>query len=386
MQSVYQQYYTSVRGCGSFVALCLSVAAAAGGALPQDPILNVRVADADGGSAELRLLEDARATAIRFDNWLGTRPVDAIVLDRVPWYDPRVGTAADSTIFIPHRWLAPDEDRADERALIAGMAQLYWQAGVDIAAGTFAAGIRQYVVTRAIHEQLLGVNHFTLRFFGGFVGHVIRPLPLSTFPQDPRPPVRRFDELRGGSAVWRIVDALYTLERYLGWPAVQHAVMIWLRSPARDVAAFDTALWRATAQDAGWFTAAAFSPAVRYDYGVVELTTTALAAGHYAYENAVTIGRFGDGVFPIDVAVVFADGTRIHERWDGGGTTVSYHYSSQAPATAVVVDPDSVLLLDADRRNNAHVVTAPLHVPALRWTMQWATWLQDALVTVTALL
>jgi hypothetical protein len=384
----YRLYYTPVRGLGWSIAACtLLVAAWTGGQAVQSPALDVRSAATSDPSAAADLSDEARAVAARLERWLDARALRELTIQHVPWYDPRVGTAEQSTVFVPTRWLAPDGDRAASRALIAGMTQRYWQRDGAPAGDRLSDGLRQYIATRAINEQLVGVNHFTAVLFGGFVTHVIRPVPLSLLPQDPRPPVRRFPELSATPETTRIVDAIYTLERYLGWPVVQLAVSEWLRSPTRSVNAFDDSIRGATAHDVRWFTSGAFNPGVNYDYAVTELTT-GLAAGGAAprYETALTIARLGDGIFPVDVAVVFADGSRVRERWDGRASNASFRYGSQASAVAAVVDPDLVLLLDRDRRNNAQVLSAPVHVPAVRWTVQWAVWLQDALLAATALL
>jgi hypothetical protein len=45
------------------------------------------------------------------------------------------------------------------------------------------------------------------------------------------------------------------------------------------------------------------------------------------------------------------------------------------------IDPDRVLLLDANRSNNSRLVDAPAASTATRWSLTWLVWLQDQLLT-----
>lgn len=330
------------------------------------------------------LLAEAREAAERFDAWLQPRSLDALRIEEVPWFDRRAGTLMDGRLLVPRKWLASSRDRAASRALITALSEWYFEGGAGRIGGVVSDGIRQYVATRAIHQQLVTAHYFCLNWFGGFVTHAIRSIELSRLPQDPRPPVRRFAEVTQRLDTERVVDAMFTLERYIGWPAVQHAVADWLHSADRSVQDFDNSLWRATAQDLRWFTSAAFDARVRYDYAVTTLSTIRNPEGRY--ETTVTVTRAGNGIFPVDVETTFADGIRLRDRWVGHEQSVSFKYTSRSAATAAVVDPDLVLLLDEHRANNARVLEAPVHVPAIRWTLQWAIWLQDVLLTTTALM
>lgn len=326
--------------------------------------------------------EVAGAATTRFDAWFTTKADVPAAIAYVPWYDPRVGTASSSHLVVPQRAFGSPRERVQERALIAALATLYVPASRGGGEDILTDGIRQYIALRAIHEQLVGAHSFEVRLFGGFASHVIRSVEMSRLPQNPQPPIRDLPELSADPTVRRIVDALYTLERYVGWPALQYVVSRWAQS-TRTAADLDNLLWQATAQNFEWFTRAAMQNQAEYDYAVTELTTSGAGT---EYQSQLLVARLGDGWFPVDVETIFADGTRLRERWDGRAANVTFAYRSRTRPVAAIVDPDRVLLLDNVRGNNSKVLEAPLHIDAVRWTLQWAIWLQDALLMTTALI
>ena len=318
----------------------------------------------------------------RLDHWVRPSPVDVVTIVEAPWYDDGVATASDARVVVSSKWLAGARDRASSRALVVGLSKLYWNRG--IASGVVSAGVRDYVATRVIHDQFSGNHYFTVDLLGGFATHVVRPVMLTRNAHDERPPVRRFPEASHDPAVRRIVDALFTLERYIGWPTLQYGITVWLSSdaPTDDVASLTASLERASGRNLQWFTAAAFDAGRQFDYAIQDLSNGGDVDGWR--DVTVTVGRLGDAVFPVDVDVVFSDGTRVRERWDGHDSNITYRYRSRSDAVAAVVDPDLVLLLDSDRRNNARVLRTKTHIAGLRWTMQWATWLQNVAMTAAA--
>jgi hypothetical protein len=334
--------------------------------------------------AEQRLTTDAQLAMRRLDHWLRPFPYPTLTIVDAPWFSPRVGTATGGEVVTPQKMLASPRDRAAARALVAGLTTLYWPRLPDDA---FSAGVRDYVATRVFHDQFSGTHYFTVDLLGGFATHAIRAVPLTRRPYDARPPVRHFPETSDDPAAARVVDAMFTLERYVGWPTVQYAVADWLShdESASSLDLLEQSLERATGRDLRWFTRRAFDASVRYDYGAVALTSRPSPADDW-FEIDATVTRRGSGSFPVDVEVVFADGSRLRERWQGEESSTTWKYRSRSPASALVVDPDLVLLLDADRSNNAHVEKVSPHVPAMRWTLQWATWLQNVLLTATALI
>ncbi len=65
----------------------------------------------------------------------------------------------------------------------------------------------------------------------------------------------------------------------------------------------------------------------------------------------------------------------------GGSST-----ASASPAVLASVDPGAILLLDADRTNNTRALNPPWHTVGLRLAFNWLAWLQEAMLTCTAVL
>jgi hypothetical protein len=83
--------------------------------------------------------------------------------------------------------------------------------------------------------------------------------------------------------------------------------------------------------------------------------------------------------------VRFADGTELRDVFDGAAPSVSRVYTAKTAAVSATVDPDVVLLLDVNRENNTiirNAATAPLGV---RLAINWMTWLQQAMLSYTAI-
>lgn len=101
------------------------------------------------------------------------------------------------------------------------------------------------------------------------------------------------------------------------------------------------------------------------------------------YRTEVLVQRLEDGVFPVDVLLVFEDGTEIRRHWNGRGTWKLFTHHGPAKLRHAVVDPERVLLLDVDVVNNARRLEAASPLAATKWASKWMVWLQDLLQTYT---
>jgi hypothetical protein len=82
--------------------------------------------------------------------------------------------------------------------------------------------------------------------------------------------------------------------------------------------------------------------------------------------SEVVVHRKGDFVFPVELKVVFEDGSEKREKWDGGKsagpTWKRFVYETKKPVAWAEIDPDGKVPLDTARFNNAERVepeTAP---------------------------
>jgi hypothetical protein len=97
------------------------------------------------------------------------------------------------------------------------------------------------------------------------------------------------------------------------------------------------------------------------------------------------VRRYGEAVFPIDVLVTFEGGERVVEHWDGRDRWKLYEYDRPAAAITAEVDPGRVLLLDVNATNNSKTRRPASARASTKWSLTWMVWLQDCLLSWTAL-
>jgi hypothetical protein len=86
----------------------------------------------------------------------------------------------------------------------------------------------------------------------------------------------------------------------------------------------------------------------------------------------------GEVKIPVEVLVVFEDGTEIREHWEGDYRWKKFRYSSPNRLKRAEVDPDFKLVIDVNRTNNS-MMRKPNKVAPLKWASRWLIWLQHAM-------
>lgn len=211
------------------------------------------------------------------------------------------------------------------------------------------------------------------------------------------------------TALW-----LATLERHLGWDVLQEILSTFyerwsFRHPEPDdfFAVANEVARERLGTDLDWFFDQVHRDDVTFDYaieradsfdaavdGMVEvdgemvLARDETAAGQGEeeprYRTEVVARRIGDGVFPVDVLLVFEDGSRARRTWDGRDRWRLFVHEGASKLEYAVVDPERVLLLDLDRTNDSRFVEEPGRLAAAKWASRWIVWLQDLMQTFTA--
>jgi len=344
----------------------------------------------------MRVVNATHATLTMLSQWFGPLATSSLTVAGVPWRSG-VAIARPGVVTTPLHWLVPVRDQSTERAVIAAVVRLYWPLGD--APSPFEEALTVYTGIRAIHHLLEGSNFESPRFFGGFVPFPLRSVLLSPPVGDPRPRVRDFAALapspNRADAVGRGVRALQTIERYVGWPTLLEALSRIRESGRHDAEGLAAALSEARGTDLRYLVAECLRADAVFDYSLDGLQSTPGAAG--LVETTVTIGRHGSGRFAISeeegdrnatmpLLVRFADGKEARDYFDGAKPSSTFLYSARTPAVAARIDPDAMLLLDIDRDNNAIVHDAPASRLGIRLALNWMAWLQNAMLSYTALL
>ena len=312
------------------------------------------------------------------------------------WLGPLRAAAPEPIVAdMPFRGLSLlPRDRSLERAAIAAAMRQFWLHS-PTPLTPFEEALSAYTSIRAIHELLATRNFVTVRFFGGLLPFPVRSLSLSPPVADPRPRVIRFDEVPMAEGVVRTVQGLQTIERFVGWPVMAQALASARASAAERID--DTLLAQTLSTVRGADTSRLVRESLRpdavFDYAIESVRASLSAQG--GYESAVTIVRRGSGILALTadedpepgmpLLVRFADGRELREWFDGAAPATTMIYSSTTPVTYAAVDPDRLLVLDADRSNNSSSSTRRLEPLAVRLALQWMSWLQLTMLTYTAL-
>jgi hypothetical protein len=114
-----------------------------------------------------------------------------------------------------------------------------------------------------------------------------------------------------------------------------------------------------------------------YGHGVldyaVESVRTRRADGRYRSE--VVLARRGEVQFPVDVLMVFTDGSTQRQVWDGETLSQTLALETSAPLAYAALDPDRKFTMETNTINNSLTVQPELG-PLLRLGSRWLFWMQ----------
>ncbi|WP_035353226.1 M1 family metallopeptidase [Edaphobacter aggregans] len=117
------------------------------------------------------------------------------------------------------------------------------------------------------------------------------------------------------------------------------------------------------------------------DYTIDSFSSDPLPGPHGStpsqFRSTIYLRRRGDFILPVTAQVIFDDGTRLRERWDGVDRWTRFTYTRNAKVLSVELDPDHVAPLDRDLFNNS-VTTRPDPIPARKLTSLWVLFQQLA--------
>jgi len=186
-----------------------------------------------------------------------------------------------------------------------------------------------------------------------------------------------------------------TIERIVGWPSMLETLsrLHSLGASRLTLESFANTLSDVRGTDLRYLVNECFREDATFDYAVANLTSAPTPAGFI--ETTVTIVRPGTGRFAFEgggdndaampVKVRFTDGTEVRDVFDGAAPSATMVYSAGVPATSAIVDPDAMLVVDVNRDNNAIVRNPPRLKLGVRLALHWLSWLQNAMLSYTAI-
>ena len=303
------------------------------------------------------------------------------------WLAPFPGSTVSLTPQRTHWWTAA-ASMAPEFAVARALSREYWTRLIDMRAmpPSFVAGLSEYAARRAVSKivderyQAIYRSRAEGRYFGGFV------------PRELRVPLRVEDEgdpIGTDAPDARMLLTLGTLERWTGRPVFDAILLEFVHAAAGTQPTLDdfvSVASRVSGQNLSWLFDEALKHDRTFDYGIQ--TFDSRPGGDGRFRTTLVVQRVGDAVFdrPIPVQITFADGDSVRESWDGRTAARTFEYRSPSRAVSAEVDPDRMLLLDRNRRNNGVTLDSDAaRTAATRWSARWMIWLQDALLTYVAL-
>jgi hypothetical protein len=317
----------------------------------------------------------------------------------------------------PH-WLQPERSLLLEAEIARAIARQWWGGAITMPEQSLADGIAEYAQSRTLERiydrrhQRLAYSTYETRYFGGLVPWAIRALRLDRRTAGiGRAEYRRHadvdvggaaPELRSARAA-KIAAGVLTLERYIGWPALQRGLSLAVeRYRSRSMSADDFArtIGDAADRDLSWFFDPLIKSTATWDYAVTSIATERRPGTNCGdgscVRSTVIIQRLGDAMFTgtshppagrfesgraLEIDVEFADGQKAQERWDGRAASKTLTFDGPSAVVRASIDPREVLAMDLYRQNNTRSVAVVDTTTPASWSVRWAIWLQDLLLT-----
>jgi hypothetical protein len=315
------------------------------------------------------------------------------------------------------RWLDPSDVTTPEGVTIHEAGHQFWYGIVatnEFEHAWMDEGFNTFSTARVI-EQAYTPNYYAAHYFGDFIPWVFRDFPLNRETDGDRlapyrvmaksdvqstPTWQYFPGTAGAITYSKTALWLNTLERMLGWTTMQRVMSTyfarWAFKHPKPEDFFAVAN-EVSGRDLTWFFDQVYRSSNVFDYGVGSFASEPSAARGYTgdgndrrfveagkngpFHTTVVARRYGEGIFPVDVRVVFENKEEVRWHWDGRQRWKAFEIDKPARAAFAQIDPDHVLLLDVNYTNNSATVHPQAAQAARKWSLVWLVWLQDHLLT-----
>jgi len=198
--------------------------------------------------------------------------------------------------------------------------------------------------------------------------------------------------------------SLVTLERYLGEEMMYRVMRTYhhrYRFKHPTSGDFISTVNEVSGKNMSWLFADTWFSSNLFDYSVDQINNRRIPPpiGYFSangktsqptpspktYECSVVIKREGEAIAPVDILVVFKDGSLRREGWDGQYRWKKFTYYTDSPVSYAIVDPENKLAMDVNANNNSKVVREPGYrsLAARKYTAKWMFWVQNYLEAVS---
>jgi peptidase M1-like protein len=369
------------------------------------------------GQAE-RHFAATRATLKYYGEWFGPYPYSQITVVDPAWQSGFDGMEYPTLITAGTRWLAPRRADEPEDVTVHEAGHQFWYGVVatnEFEHAWMDEGLNTFSTARVLEQFFTPV--LSKRYFGGFIPWTFPDFPLIRSTDGNRlagyrlsaqtdaqsTPSFRYWPATGGAITYNKTALwLNTLERLIGWDTLQRILSTYFtryQFAHPGPREFFAVVNEVSGQDLTWFFDQVYRSSSGFDYGIDLFTSRPDtvrgyvgdgdrrrfergAAARDRFHTVVVARRYEDGVFPVDVRVVFENGEEVRWRWTGAERWKMFEVDRPVRAAYAQVDPERVLLLDANYTNNsARLDAAAARSAARKWSLTWLIWLQDHLLT-----
>jgi Peptidase family M1 domain len=359
-----------------------------------------------------------RATLKYYGEWYGPYPYGNITIIDPAWQSGAGGMEYPMLFTAGTRLIVPRRVAQPEGVTVHEAGHQFWYGIVatnEFEHAWMDEGLNTFSTARVI-DQFFGPQYYSKRYFGGFIPWTFPDLRLSREVDGNRlagyrtaahsdvqaTPSWRYWPGTGGAITYNKTALwLYTLERRLGWETLQRILSTFFDRYAfkhPEPQDFFAVANEVSGTDLTPFFDQVYRSASVFDYGVDlfeservmdhgyfgeagKQTFSANQQSSTQYRTTLVVRRFGDGILPVDVRVVFENNEDILLQWNGRDTWKLFQIDRPVRAVSAQVDPDRTLILDVNYTNNSRSLAPKTELAARKWSLVWLIWLQDHLLT-----
>ena len=359
-----------------------------------------------------RHFEATRQTFKYYGEWFGAYPYDYVTVIDPAWQSGSGGMEYPTLFTSGTRWLAPTTTNGPEQVTVheAGHQFFYGIVGNnEVEHAWLDEGLNTFATARVVDQYF--PHSWERRFFRSFLPWTFTDIAWSRALDGSRlaryrttarmdiqatPTFRYWPGSMFSTAYYKTTLWLHTLERFLGWDTLRQGMSDyytqWTFAHPTPQDFFDH-INAVAGEDLSWFFDQVHGDSAIFDYGIAQVTNQNAAGRGFldgvfqndkpstTFDTQVVVRRYGDGIFPVDVAVEFADGHHELRSWDGQAQWTTFQFEHSARAIRAIVDPERVLMLDLNYTNNSWTSSPQATTAATKWALAWFVWLQDLLLT-----
>jgi len=339
---------------------------------PVKLILMMQPAHVNQEERHARILEQ---TMDRFESWYGPYPYKTITLVD-PEHDSAAGGMEYPTFITGETaWWMPKRVYLPEVAVEHEFGHQYWYGMVatnEFEDAWMDEGINSYSEVKVM-DSILGPRTSFANLWGvtGGDGEARRDGYISVADLDPiaRNGWEYVDyNSYGGITYGKTASVLLTLEGIIGEDTLRQAMRTYFMRyrfthPTKED--FLKTIEEVSGKNLRWYFDQAFYGSEVLDYEVLRAKSTLVEwykenlkekKGETEYNSEVVIHRKGDFVMPVEIAVIFDNGDKVREQWDGKDRWIRFAYTKKAKLVSVEIDPDHKILIDRNNFNNSNLV------------------------------